>query len=109
MAFILHPRLRLQATYTFSDSETKVNATLSLDGVIYQKDNEDKATGKETFNFKVTGFKQNSTQYKDIEYSVTSEKSTDEATFSLKVIFTKAICGEDNVDLDILNRYWSAY
>ena len=61
----------IKATYTFSDSETKVNATLSLDGVIYQKDNEDKATGKETFNFKVTGFKQNSTQYKDIEYSVT--------------------------------------
>ncbi len=99
----------IKATYNSSDRETKVDATLSLDGVIYQKDNKDEETGEETLNFKVTGFRQNSTQYKDIEYSVTSEESTDEATFSGKVIFTKAICGEDDVDLDILNRYWQAY
>lgn len=99
----------IRATYNSSDGETEVNATLSLDGVIYQKDNNDEETGEETFNSKVTGFRQNGAQYKDIEYSVTSKQSTDGAAFSWKVIFTKAICGENNVDLDIINRYWQTY
>ena len=95
----------IKATYTSSDTTT--NATLTLDGVIYVKDTteEEKSTRLE----KVTNLKQNGVQYKDIEYSTTFEKSTDEGTFSTTVTFTKALCGGKKVDLDILNKYWNTY
>ncbi len=86
----------IKASYTTVEGDS-VNASLTLDGVIYQKkttDDED-----ETIVYKVTDFTENGTSYLDIELTVllSGPPYTSEVT--------KAVCGGKNVDLDILNKY----
>ncbi len=91
----------IEATYEGKD------VSLTLDGEIYRKlivvDEDKRIFDVER---KMTGFKENGTQYKDIELSYRSSGDHDLGTDYSLLTFKKAVCDGKNIDVDFMNTYF---
>lgn len=93
----------IEATYTYKNKEV----SLTLDGEIYRKlivvDDDKRIFDVER---KMTGFKENGTQYKDIELSYRSSGDHDLGTDYSLLTFKKAVCDGKDIDVDFMNTYF---